>query len=684
MSSPKAGTTFSQSAAVTRCRNIKETKLKAQNALAKLADEEVTVYSANLDDWRHQLRTQLAEQSSVTTRQTSEARDTEISWERKDQLTKLIDKLTGIKSLLRFQEEARERELAFKSSIRQKRAAFSVRLARLEQRHAAERVGVLTRVATVQSEAYGGGENICAASYVNQASQQINDLEINNMEEIEDIQTVHRREEYELAAKHSLTEAELSTELERQKYKLEANQLLDRQATAKVALQRAQRKQAQALAKVQRNASRNRERMLIAENPIIRGDASSENFVAEDDASQSEGQSEGTSRSGGSMASLHNEKEQGVGDENCSDTNFEKSEAEKNSALNRNTQVLSEAEKELQSLIEAGNERNRNVAMHHKKIAAELKQQHRTILSQKTKEQRRKITDLLKDHEEEIEQLKMEQAATMKELLETHLHAEEMRADTGVAQNLLGMMLPSHIMEKIEQGQTPEPEQFSFVSLFFTDIFEFKKLVGTIPPEKILQLLNALYTQFDSVIAKYSLLYKVESVSDTYMVVSGISSGAEKTKEEITECTKQSLDCCAELQRVVRNMNFSQIVGDHKIKLRIGVHSGPINAGLIGTKMSRYCLFGDTVNTASRMCTTGEPDRIQVSSQTIAGLGEDDSIEFEVRGEIEVKVQYSIALPHLNHVTGKGPNENLLASVLMPMKSMTEFYVNFPELSTQI
>ncbi|KAJ3205581.1 Retinal guanylyl cyclase 2 [Entophlyctis luteolus] len=587
MSNQKATTTFSQSAAVTRCRNIKETKLKAQNALAKLADEEVTVYSANLDDWRHQLRTQLAEQSSVTTRQLSEAKDTEISWERKDQLTKLIDKLTSIKSLLRFQEEARERELAFKSSIRQKRAAFSVRLARLEQRHSAERLAeTIRQIRAIEIKSIKDKnkqrrfrrENEIQSQQSNMRQQkarhmaEINDLEINNMEEIEDMQTVHRREEYELAAKHSLTEAELSTELERQKYKLEANQLLDRQATAKVSLQRAQRKQAQALAK-----------MLIAENPIIRSDTSSDNFVAEDDASQSEGQSEGTSRSGGSMASLHNEKEQIAADETGSDTNFEKSEAEKNSALNRNTQVLSEAEKELQSLIEAGNERNRNVAMHHKKIAAELKQQHRTTLSQKTKEQRRKIADLLKDQEEEIEQLKMEQAATMKELLETHLHSEEMRADTGVAQNLLGMMLPSHIMEKIEQGQNPEPEQFSFVSLFFTDIFEFKKLVGAVPPEKILQLLNILYAQFDSVIAKYNLLYK----------------------------------------------------------------------GLIGTKMSRYCLFGDTVNTASRMCTTGEPDRIQVSSQTISGLGEDDSMEFEVRGEIDVKVRR------------KRPNENILASVLM-------------------
>ncbi|KAJ3118823.1 hypothetical protein HK100_000534 [Physocladia obscura] len=452
------------------------------------------------------------------------------------------------------------------------------------------------------------------------------------MEEIEEIQTVQRREEFELVSKHAVIEAEIITELERQKFKLEANQLLDRQATAKAALQRSQRKQAAALAKANRNASRNREKMVVADNSIIRGGMATENFGIEEDASQSEGQSEGTS-SKGSTLSLHETKD----DEEGSQANLAKIEVEKNSAANKNTQVLSEAEKELQTLIEAGNERSRNASIHHKKLLAELKQQHRTVVSQKTKEHRRKISELLKDHEEEIEQLKMEQSATMKELLETHLQSEELRADTGVAQNLLGMMLPSHIMEKIEQGIVPEPESFNCVSLFFTDIWEFKKLVGAIKPEKILQLLNVLYTRFDTIIARYSQLYKVESVSDTYMVAAGISSSNEKSKEDFAECTKQALNCCSELQKLVMGMDFSDIVGEYKIRLRIGIHSGAINAGLIGTKMSRYCLFGDTVNTASRMCTTGEPDKIQVSSQTIAGLGDDDSMEFEVRGDIEVK-----------------------------------------------
>ncbi|KAJ3296489.1 hypothetical protein HDU79_006514 [Rhizoclosmatium sp. JEL0117] len=665
---------FSQSAAVNRCRNVKETKLRAQQALAKLADEEVTIYSANLEESRHQLRNQLYEQSAVEVRQLAEARDTQVSWERKEQLNKLIDKLTGIKSLLRFQEEARERELSFKSSIRQKRAAFQSRLVRLEQRHTAERNELFLsqqRLAITVSqiraiEIKGIKDKNKARRMVReieiQAQQtsmrqqkeseflrelqlckarqlgELNDLDINNMEEIEDIQTAQRLEEFELVYKHAMVEADNAKQLERQKYKLQANHLLDKQKSAKASLQRAQRKQAHTLAKAQRAASRVREKALIADNPIIRGDMSEVNAIEEASA-DGMSESEGASSKGGSNLSLHKEEPAEAEEDPvlAAQRANARLEAEKNSALNKDTYVMSEAERELQALIEAGNERNRGIAMHHKKVVVELRQLHRSILSQKAKEQRRKVSDLLKDHEEEIEQIKMDQAATMKELLDTHLQSEEMRADTAISQNLLGMMLPAHIMEQMELGVQPEPEQFNCVTLFFTDIFEFKKLVGAIPPVKILQLLNVLYTKFDEIIAKYPQLYKVETVSDTYMVAAGLSASQEKNNLEVAECTVQALRCCLELQRLVTSLDLREIVGDHNVMLRIGIHSGIINAGIIGTKMSRYCLFGDTVNTASRMCTTGEASRIQVSSQTIQVLGEDDSFEFEVRGDIEVK-----------------------------------------------
>ncbi|KAJ3378482.1 hypothetical protein HDU80_002838 [Chytriomyces hyalinus] len=448
------------------------------------------------------------------------------------------------------------------------------------------------------------------------------------MEETEDILIQQKLEEFELIAKHTLIERDMLANLDQQKSQLNADQLHERQQTLKIALIRNQKKQSKMLAKAQRVALKSREKNLLADNPIIRGDNTNEE--SEFDQSESGSQSEGMSSAGGSQQSLLEKDDEGA------DAEF-RAVAEKNSALNKDTQVISEAEKQIASLFESGQERNRSIALYHKKIHTELKQHHRSVLSQKSKEQRRRISDLLKDHEDEIENIKLEQTQTMNELLETHLQSEEMRADTAQSQNLLGMMLPAHIMEKIELGITPEPEQFDCVTLFFTDIYEFKKLVASVNPVKILELLNILYTKFDSIIAKYPQLYKVESVSDTYMVAAGLSLSKGSSPDEIAECTIQALKCASELQDLVNGLVLTETVGHHAIRLRIGVHSGNINAGLIGTKMSRYCLFGDTVNTASRMCTTGDAARIQVSAQTIQVLGNDDQFEFEIRGEIDVK-----------------------------------------------
>ncbi|KAJ3064784.1 Retinal guanylyl cyclase 2 [Podochytrium sp. JEL0797] len=436
------------------------------------------------------------------------------------------------------------------------------------------------------------------------------------MEELEDIITQQRSEEFELISKQLVVESDLLTALENQKCHLEATQLLEKQKSLKASLQRSQRKLAAASVKAQRAATRNREKMCIAENIIIKSTHAGE-ADKEDEQSVTDGsQSEATSRSGGSTLSLHDKENEAEPDEDN-----KKTEAEKNSNLNKDTKVLSEAEKEMHALIETGTERNRGVVMHHKKIVIELKQQHRVVLSQKVKEHRRKFQELLKDHEEEIEQIKIDQSASMK----------------------------AHIMEKIELGVAPEPEQFGCVALFFTDIYGFKKLVGQVDAVQILKLLNMLYTGFDTVISRYALLYKVETVSDTYMVASGLGSQATKTAQEIAECTIQSLACAIELQKLVHSMDFSSIVGNIPINLRIGIHAGSLNAGLIGLKMSRYCLFGDTVNTASRMCTTGEPARIQVSAQTIAVLGDDDRFEFEERGEIEVKGKGKMTTFWLHH-----------------------------------
>ncbi|KAI8612090.1 adenylate and guanylate cyclase catalytic domain-containing protein [Chytriomyces sp. MP71] len=663
---------FNQTASVTRDRNIKEEKLKAQEALVKLADEEATIYNANLQASRHQLRSQINEQYSVDARQYAEAADARVSWSRKEQLGTLVEKLNATKAQLRFHQEARERELAFKSSIRQKRAAFQKRLARLEQRQTTERMELKqsqTRLANTVNQIgeielksiidknkarrmKKDKEVMAQQVYMRQQKEseflrelqlckarhmaELNELEVTNMEEIEEIQASQRVEEFQILAKQSQVEADIAKSFEAEKGKLVAAQLADKQQIVKLSIGRAQKKLAANAAKAERVASRNREKILLADFPIIKGVPKGEESLKDDESasdslSQSEGQSEISSVSG-SMASLN----QGEGDEDEIRA-AQKKELEKNSAANKETQVLTEAEREIMALAEAGNERRRNTTVHHKKVLSELRHQQRSFLSQKMREHRRKTADLIKEHEEEIETIKMEQSATMKELMDTHFQSEQTRADTAMSQNLLGMMLPGHIMEKIEMGVIPEPETFNCVTIFFTDIYDFKKLTGTIPPVKILELLNSLYTKFDEIIAKFPSLYKVESVSDTYMVAAGLSANSDSNAQDVTQSTAQALECAKQLQLLVLGMDFEDIVGPHPIKLRIGVHSGAINAGLIGTKMSRYCLFGDTVNTASRMCTTGEAGKVQVSTASIGALGDDEGFEFGVRGEVEVK-----------------------------------------------
>jgi atrial natriuretic peptide receptor A len=201
------------------------------------------------------------------------------------------------------------------------------------------------------------------------------------------------------------------------------------------------------------------------------------------------------------------------------------------------------------------------------------------------------------------------------------------------------MMLPGHIVRSLESGQTPEPTEFSTITLFFTDIYNFKRLVSSISDaSKILELLNVLYDKFDQVISKYDGLYKVECVSDTYMVASGLNHSEEKSSEEIETDAHTALRCCSELQQVASTIDLKKLgIDNFDLKIRIGIHSGPVSAGLIGTKMSRYCLFGDTVNTASRMCTNSEPGKICVSPKTHEIMKDYADLVFEERGEISVK-----------------------------------------------
>ncbi|KAL0868440.1 hypothetical protein ABMA27_007937 [Loxostege sticticalis] len=196
-------------------------------------------------------------------------------------------------------------------------------------------------------------------------------------------------------------------------------------------------------------------------------------------------------------------------------------------------------------------------------------------------------------------------------------------------EELLYQLLPKSVASQLIMGQPVMAETYDQVTIYFSDIIGFTQLSAESTPLEVVDLLNDLYTSFDSIIENFDV-YKVETIGDAYMVVSGLP--MRNGNRHAAEIARMSLA----LLNAVRVKTVPHRPGE-RLLLRIGMHSGPVVAGVVGLKMPRYCLFGDTVNTASRMESHGEALKIHVSPKTKEVLDLYDCFELECRGEITMK-----------------------------------------------
>ncbi|XP_066595921.1 atrial natriuretic peptide receptor 1 [Prorops nasuta] len=223
---------------------------------------------------------------------------------------------------------------------------------------------------------------------------------------------------------------------------------------------------------------------------------------------------------------------------------------------------------------------------------------------------------------------RMEQYATNLETLveeRTADYLEEKRK----CEELLYRLLPKSVASQLIIGQSVIAETYDQVTIYFSDIVGFTSLSAQSTPLQVVDLLNDLYTCFDSIIENFDV-YKVETIGDAYMVVSGLP--VRNGTNHAREIARMSLA----LRETVMTFSIRHRPNE-QLKLRIGMHSGPCVAGVVGLKMPRYCLFGDTVNTASRMESNGEALMIHVSPNTKEILDTFGTFDLVCRGEVTLK-----------------------------------------------
>ncbi len=173
------------------------------------------------------------------------------------------------------------------------------------------------------------------------------------------------------------------------------------------------------------------------------------------------------------------------------------------------------------------------------------------------------------------------------------------------ADELLRNVLPTRVAEELKEHGSARPERFEEVTVFFSDFVDFTTRAAALPPETLLEELNEMFTAFDGIVTGNGC-ERIKTVGDAYLFVCGMPDPDESHAEKVVHCALEIRDYL-----VRRNLDAA-----YPWQLRIGIHSGPVVGGVVGIQKYIYDVFGDTINTASRMESHSEPMRVNVSEVT--------------------------------------------------------------------
>jgi class 3 adenylate cyclase len=217
--------------------------------------------------------------------------------------------------------------------------------------------------------------------------------------------------------------------------------------------------------------------------------------------------------------------------------------------------------------------------------------------------------------------------------LYTDLRVEQERSEA-----LLLNTLPRPIIDRLRCGETIIADRITEATILFCDIVEFTELADRMAPDRMIKVLGWLFASFDALAAQHGV-EKIKTIGDGYMVAGGIPEPRADHAVAVARMALAMLEAAQETESVL----------GESLRLRIGLHSGPLIAGVIGTHKFAYDVWGDTVNTAKRIESTGLPDRIHVSATTRQMLG--DCFCFEPRESVMIKGKGLMETYFLEHKT---------------------------------
>jgi guanylate cyclase len=215
-----------------------------------------------------------------------------------------------------------------------------------------------------------------------------------------------------------------------------------------------------------------------------------------------------------------------------------------------------------------------------------------------------------------------------------------LRVEQAKAENLLLNILPRSIADRLKAETGPIADQIGSASILFADVVDFTPWSERLSPSEVVGCLDHLFSHFDALAERHGL-EKIKTIGDCYMVAAGVPLPRPDHARALALMALDMLDA----------MRSSDAVGNLGLELRIGINSGPVVAGVIGRKRFLYDLWGDAVNTASRMETYGTPGRAQITRSTYELLA--DEFECEPRGTIAVKGKGDVEVWYL-----VGPRDN--------------------------